>query len=132
MAYDSTGYWEPKSPSQHSSYGFATNNVAHWRPRGLPKSTAILGVPLYGYGFGKAFRKGDYAYAKILATDPGAEKLDQVGAPIWYNGIPTIMAKSRHVVEQGPGGVMIRSLDYDVPGERSLLSAIHKTLTATP
>ncbi len=128
MAYDATGSWSPNSPGQHSSFAFATNNVAYWIERGLPKSKAVLGVPFYGYGFGEAFGKGDYSYARILAAYPGAENKDQVGKTIWYNGIPTIQAKSRYVVEQGLAGVMIWSLDQDVPGERSLLSAIHQAL----
>jgi GH18 family chitinase len=131
MAYDGTGYWDPKMPGQHSSFEFTTNNVLYWLARGLPRSKAVLGVPFYGYGFGKAFRKGDYGYSKILAAYPGAEKRDEVGETIYYNGIPTIKAKSRYVVEQGLAGVMIWSLDYDVQDERSLLSAIHEGLTAT-
>ena len=130
MAYDGAGPWNPKAPGQHSSFEFATNNVAYWLKRGLPKSKAVLGVPFYGYGFGEAFRKGDYGYAKILAAYPGAEKSDQVGNMIWYNGLPTIRAKSRYVVEEGLGGIMIWSLDYDVKGERSLLTTIHETLNA--
>jgi len=132
MAYDGAGYWAPQSPGQHSSLAFATNNVAYWLRRGLPKSKAVLGVPFYGYGFGAAFRQRDYSYATIVATYPGADKLDQVGDSIWYNGMPTIKAKAKYALDQGLGGIMIWSLDYDVPGERSLLSVIHSTLTVHP
>jgi chitinase len=128
MAYDGAGYWSPNSPGQHSSMEFARNCVEYWLERGLPKSKAVLGLPFYGYGFGEAFRKGVYNYSKIVADYPGAENLDQVGSTIWYNGIPTIKAKTRYVVEQGLAGVMIWSLDNDVKGDRSLLSAIHNTL----
>jgi len=130
MAYDGAGPWSPQSPGQHSSFAFATNNVAYWLNRGLPKHKAVLGVPFYGYGFGEAFRKRDYSYKAILAEYPGAEKFDQVGKTIWYNGLPTIEAKSRFVKEHGLGGIMIWSLDYDVSDERSLLSVIHKSLAA--
>jgi GH18 family chitinase len=130
MAYDGTGPWSPQSPGQHSSFDFATNNLAYWVGRGLPKAKAVLGVPFYGYGFGEAARKRDYPYKGILAEYPGAEKFDQVGQTIWYNGLPTIKAKSRYVVERGFGGIMIWSLDYDVAGERSLLAAIHETLSS--
>ncbi len=130
MAYDGAGYWEPNAPGQHSSLDFARDNVTYWLARGLPKSKAVLGVPFYGYGFGDAFRKRDYPYSAIIAAYPGAENTDQVGNIIWYNGIPTIKAKSKYVVDQGLAGVMIWSLDYDVKGARSLLSAIHETLTA--
>jgi chitinase len=128
MAYDGAGYWSPNSPGQHSSMEFARNNVKYWLDRGLPKGKAILGVPFYGYGFGEAFRKGDYSYANIVAKYPGAENKDEVGDKIWYNGMPTIRAKSEFVVSEGLGGMMIWSLDYDVPGERSLLSTMYKVL----
>ena len=130
MAYDGTGPWSPQSPGQHSSFEFATNNVAYWISRGLAKDKAVLGVPFYGYGFGEAARKRDYPYKAILTEFPGAEKFDQAGNTVWYNGIPTLKAKSRYVLEQGLGGIMIWSLDYDVSGERSLLSAIHETLNS--
>lgn len=128
MAYDGAGPWNPKAAGQHSSFDFAKDNVAYWLERGLPKSKAVLGVPFYGYGFGDAFRKRDYSYSSIIASHPGAENSDQVGSTIWYNGIPTIKAKSQYVVDQGLAGIMIWSLDYDVKGERSLLSAIDETL----
>ncbi len=132
MAYDGAGHWDPKSPGQHSSMEFARNNVSYWLGRGLPKSKAVLGVPFYGYGFGDAFRKRDYPYAAIVAAYPGSENTDQIGSTIWYNGLPTIKAKAALVKEQGLGGVMIWSLDYDVKGDRSLLTAIHETLRAKP
>jgi chitinase len=132
MAYDGTGYWEPNLPGQHSSMEFATNNVKYWLDRGLPKAKAVLGVPFYGYGFGKAFRKRDYSYAAIIAAFPGAENTDQVGETIWYNGLPTIRAKARYAADQGLAGIMIWSLDYDVKGRQSLLSAIHDTLSEPP
>ena len=128
MAYDGTGNWDPSAPGQHSSMDFARSNVAYWLDRGVPKSKAVLGVPFYGYGFGTAFRNRDYPYSDVVATYPGAEKLDQVGSTIWYNGVPTITAKAKYVVDQGLAGVMIWSLDYDVKGDKSLLAAIDKAL----
>jgi GH18 family chitinase len=130
MAYDGAGYWNPKAPGQHSSMEFAMSNVTYWLSRGLPKTKAVLGVPFYGYGFGDAFRKRDYPYSEILASYPGAENSDTAGSTIWYNGIPTIKAKAQYVVDQGLGGIMIWSLDSDVKGEQSLLSAIHGVLNA--
>jgi len=129
MAYDATGPWEPKVPGQHSSVEFAKASIIYWLDRGLPKSKAVLGVPFYGYGFGKAFRNDGYSYAEIVATYPGAENLDQVGSTIWYNGVPTIREKARYVVDQALGGLMIWSVDSDAKGDKSLLSAIHGVLT---
>ena len=130
MAYDGAGYWNTNSPGQHSSMAFAQDSTAYWLKRGLPKSKAVLGLPFYGYGFAEAYRRGTYSYSAILAAHPGAENADQTGNTIWYNGIPTIKAKARYVLEEGLAGVMIWSLDNDVKGERALLSAIHETLIA--
>ncbi len=132
MAYDGTGPWDPKRAGQHSSFEYARTNVSYWLKRGLSKDKAVLGVPFYGYGFGEAFKKGDYPYSRLLKEFPGAEMKDEVSNTVWYNGIPTIRAKSRYVVENDLGGVMIWSLDYDVPGEKSLLSAIHSELAKRP
>jgi GH18 family chitinase len=132
MAYDGAGPWEPKAPGQHSSMEFASADVEYWLKRGLPKAKLVLGVPFYGYGFGADFRKGSYGYNEILKFHLGAENADQVGATIWYNGQATIRAKARYAVEQGLGGIMIWSLDYDVAGSRSLLTTIFDTLHALP
>jgi chitinase len=128
MAYDGAGYWSPNKPGQHSSMEFAKESVAYWLGRGLAKDKAVLGVPFYGYGFGDAFKKRDYPYATIVKDYPGAEKVDQIGSTIWYNGLPTIKAKTKYVLDEGLGGVMIWSLDNDVKGEKSLLLAIDQTL----
>jgi GH18 family chitinase len=128
MAYDGTGPWNLDRPGQHSSFEMAKNQVAYWLGRGLPKSKAVLGVPFYGYGFGKAAGGGEYPYKRILELHPGAEVLDQVGETIWYNGIPTIKAKAQYVMDEGLAGVMIWSLNHDVKGDKSLLSALHKVL----
>jgi chitinase len=130
MAYDGAGPWKPDRAGQHSSMEFAQASVGYWLQRGLPKSKAVLGVPFYGYGFGAAFRNRGYSYASLVSNYPGAERVDQIGNTIWYNGIPTIKAKAQYAVEQGLGGMMIWSLDHDVPDDRSLLSALYGTLTA--
>lgn len=124
MAYDGAGYWSPDRPGQHSSLEFAKESVDYWLKRGLPPAKAVLGVPFYGYGFGEAFKKRDYPYATILSQHPDAATKDQVGSTIWYNGIPTIQAKTRLALEKNLAGVMIWSLDLDVPGPESLLRAI--------
>ena len=129
MAYDATGPWAKDRPGQHSSFEHAKSSIAYWTGRGLPKSRAVLGVPFYGYGFGSAYRTRDYPYSEIVATYPGAEKADQVGATIWYNGLATMRAKAKYVVDQGLAGIMIWSIDADAAGNLSLLSAIHSDLT---
>ena len=101
MAYDGAGPWAPNRPGQHSSMEMARDSVSYWVGRGLPKAKAVLGVPFYGYGFGEAFRKRDYPYSAIVASYPGAENSDQAGNTIWYNGLTTIKAKAKYVVDEG-------------------------------
>ncbi len=128
MAYDAVGSWAPDSPGQHASLAFARATVAWWLQRGLSKTKLVLGVPFYGYGFGAAFRTENYSYREIVAAHPGASVVDQIGSTIWYNGIPTITAKTALVKAQGLGGIMIWSLDGDAPGQDSLLAAIAEEL----
>lgn len=128
MAYDATGTWDPNRHGQHSSMEFATEAVKYWTGRGLPKENAVLGVPFYGYGFGKAFRKSGYSYADVIGLFPEGHLTDQIGETIWYNGIPTIQAKAKLVMDQNLGGVMIWSLDQDVKGDKSLLTALDVVL----
>ncbi len=128
MAYDATGPWNPNKPGPHSSLEFAKSSTSYWLGRGLPKEKAVLGLPFYGYGFGPAFRADGYTYAEIVAAHPGAENLDQVGQTIYYNGLPTIRAKTQFVRAEELAGVMVWSVDQDAAGSRSLLSAIDGVL----
>lgn len=128
MAYDATGPWQPKKPGPHSSLEFAQANVDYWLQRGLPKAKLILGVPFYGWGFGKAFRENEYRYAELIKTYPEATRTDQVGDTIWHNSVPTIKAKAKLVREQALGGMMIWSLNSDAPGPDSLLSTIYEAM----
>jgi len=129
MAYDATGSWNPKEPGQHSSMEFAKDNVAYWLGRGLPKNKAVLGLPFYGCGFHDSTAR-PYAYNDIVSKYPGAEQKDEAGKTIWYNGIPTIKAKTKYAKDEQLGGVMIWSLDQDAKGDKSLLAAIHAARTA--
>ncbi|MEK7950083.1 glycosyl hydrolase family 18 protein [Luteolibacter soli] len=128
MAYDARGSWDPNAPGQHSSLEMAKEASKYWLGRGVPKEKAILGVPFYGYGFGKEFHDGGFGYSDILAKHPEASEQDQVGETIWHNGRPTIREKAKFVKDEGLGGVMIWSLDNDVKGEKSLLEALHGEL----
>ncbi len=129
MAYDATGPWNRNLPGPHSSMQFAQDSVAYWVGRQVSKSKLVLGVPFYGWGFGPAFTEGGYTFAQIVDKYPGSAVVDQTGDTIYYNGIPTIQAKTRWVAQQGLGGVMIWSLNQDAAGKNSLLSAIHQALT---
>lgn len=131
MAYDNTGPWAPDSPGQHSSLAAAKRQIDYWRTeRKVPAEKLVLGVPFYGRGFGKDFSNTAETYERIVSKHPGAEKQDQVGETIWYNGSPTIQAKTQYVLDEGLRGVMIWSLNQDAKGEKSLLKAIDETIHA--
>ncbi|MFZ0596397.1 MAG: glycosyl hydrolase family 18 protein [Flavobacterium sp.] len=129
MAYDATGPWQPGTPGQHSPYSMAVNQFNYWTGRGLPASKAIIGLPFYGYGFGASANQG-ISYANIVAQYPGAENQDQVGNTIYYNGIPTIKAKTTFAI-QNAGGVMIWELSQDAVGSKSLLTAVNQVITGS-
>jgi len=129
MAYDATGPWQPGTPGPHSPYSMAVNQFNYWTGRGLPASKAIIGLPFYGYGFGASANQG-ISYANIIAQYPGAENQDQVGNTIYYNGIPTIKAKTTFAI-QNAGGVMIWELSQDAVGSKSLLTAVNQVITGS-
>ena len=129
MAYDATGPWQPGNPGPHSPYSMAVNQFNYWTGRGLPASKAIIGLPFYGYGFGASANQG-ISYANIIAQYPGAENQDQVGNTIYYNGIPTIKAKTTFAI-QNAGGVMIWELSQDAVGSKSLLTAVNQVITGS-
>ncbi len=49
----------------------------------------------------------------------------------YYNGIPTIQAKTRIAMEKA-SGVMFWALDHDAQGEFSLVNAIYQTVHPNP
>jgi len=126
MAYDATGPWAPGNPGQHSPYSMAVNQFNYWTGRGLPASKAVIGLPFYGYGFGASANQG-ISFANIVNQYPGAENVDQVGNTIYYNGIPTIKAKTTFAI-QNAAGVMIWELSQDATGSKSLLTAVDQVV----
>ncbi|MBU2912898.1 glycosyl hydrolase family 18 protein [Reichenbachiella agariperforans] len=129
MSYDQTGPWTPNAPGQHSSYENAVYDIDYWKnTKKLSADKVVLGLPFYGYNFESATQIRSMVYRDIVAQYEGAEALDQVDN-IYYNGQPTIRAKSELALEQA-GGVMIWEITQDVSysDERSLLRTIHEVI----
>ena len=115
MAYDGG------DGEKHSSYDFAVNCALYWRDtRKMPAGKVVLGVPFYA-------RPSWASYDQILQSDPEAYNTDTSmvkGVTDYYNGIPTIKAKTVWAMEN-VGGIMIWELSQDTTDEsRSLLAAI--------
>lgn len=135
MAYDLTGPWAPHHPGPHSPYSFALQSLTYWKDQqGVAGDRLTLGVPFYGRSWDHGDTGQAFTYASIVAEDTIHAYLDQVGHR-WYNGIPTILAKTARAQAES-GGIMIWELGQDVLGVHehlSLLAAIDAQVSsATP
>ena len=115
MAYDGG------DGERHSQYQFAVDCGTYWKAtRGLPAHKVVLGVPFYA-------RPSWADYGTILATVPEASAGDHVlynGMEVYYNGVDTIMGKTRYAREN-LGGIMIWELTQDTAEKnKSLLQAV--------
>jgi len=132
MSYDKTGPWNLKNPGQHSPYAMAVDDLDYWNnARGIPKEKLSLGLPFYGYGFGPNAPE-EMSFKGITGKYPGSEKTDSVtvtgGGVVYYNGIPTIKAKTALALQKA-GGIMIWQLLQDASEDNSLLKVINETIT---
>lgn len=126
MVYDLTGSWAPNNPGPHSPYSFALNAIDYWQNQGVPKDKLTLGVPFYGYDFTNQNNVTSLTFGQIVAMNPDNAQTDQVGA-IYYNGIPTIEAKTALAMEE-LSGIMIWELGQDSFDEFSLLDKIYEVI----
>jgi GH18 family chitinase len=128
MSYDRTGPWRPQDPGDPSPFAMAVEDLDYWHNvRGIPKNKLVLGLPFYGYGFGKIDSPVvSMNYKQIVARYPD-ELSDTMhfsdSVVMYYNSIATIKRKTRLALQKG-GGVMIWQLLGDADGNRSLLSVI--------
>lgn len=87
----------------HATMAQFEAGLAYWQGRGLPPEKLVMGLPFYA-------RPGEILYRKIVAADPQAaytNTIDWQGAPIVYNGIPTIQTKTRLAgAHRDPGGLV--------------------------
>ncbi len=131
MSYDKTGPWTPHNPGPHSPFTMAEEDIRFWtQTRGLSKKKIILGVPFYGYQFGKDTIPA-WRYADIISSFPSAEEKDSVfvndGSIIFYNGKETIKKKTRLALQKA-GGIMIWQILQDAEGTGSLLNVIDEAV----
>jgi len=110
----------------HGSLEQFNLGLDYWLGRGIPPEKLVMGVPFYS-------RPGEIIYRKIVEADPAAawqDSIELAGAIQRYNGVPTMRAKTE-IALQRASGIMIWTVEYDAPGEASLLSAITETIRST-
>ena len=118
MAYD---MGTPGTP--HSTYEDALAGASHWETFGFPKSKIILGLPFYGRDGNWWYEPSYEPYDEIIAQYHPGPEVDEING-IYFNGINTIKAKTRYMVENDYGGVMFWEITEDTDDETSLLTAI--------
>lgn len=125
MVYDLTGPWAPNNPGQHAPYNWAVQCIQYWKNQGVPASRLTLGVPFYGYNFATS-PVSSFKFQSMVALDTAYAYLDQVDLR-FYNGIPTIQAKTQLALNE-VAGIMIWELGQDALNpalaQYSLLKAI--------
>ncbi|MFZ4477033.1 MAG: glycosyl hydrolase family 18 protein, partial [Saprospiraceae bacterium] len=124
MIYDRTGPFNPANPGQHAPYWWTEDCVQYWLDQNVPAQKLTLGVPFYGYDFGVSPVEA-LTYRYIVSLNTANAQLDQVN-DTYYNGIPTIKAKTQLALDQ-VAGVMIWEIGQDAFGTNqtySLLRAI--------
>jgi GH18 family chitinase len=117
MAYDGGG--------RHSTYEFAVEDVEKLKRQGVPAAKTLLGLPFYGRDVKS---RSESTYAQIFANHHPAPDANEVDG-VYFNGAAMIERKTRFARRNHLGGVMIWEIGQDVPGEASLLEAIHRGMT---
>lgn len=106
----------------HAPMQYALDSLDYWAARGLPQEKTVLGVPFYAH-------PGGIPYRNIVKNDPAAAQSDVFehnGVTVYYNGIPTMIAKTKLAMERA-SGIMFWTLESDSLDETSLLKAIFET-----
>jgi chitinase len=111
MAYDLTGPWAPDRPGPHSPLSLGPESIGYWLGQGARAEQLTLGLPFYGYDFGRRPDVGSFTFASMVAENTAYARLDQVGER-YYNGIPTIQLKTWGALQE-VAGVMIWELGQD-------------------
>lgn len=132
MSYDRTGPWRPQDPGDPSPYSMAVEDLDYWHnARQIPKNKLILGLPFYGYGFGKVDSPVISMNYKQIVTLYPEELSDTLNLPgntvMYFNNLATIKKKTKLAMQKG-GGVMIWQILGDADGKQSLLGVINSLI----
>ena len=117
MSYDAIGPSWGEPGSEHSTLAQAERDVALWRARGVPAERLALGVPFYGYGFGKYAPGGDFR-SLLAAHGDTVLTSDVIGSAcagcdyLTFNAQATIRRKAE-LARARAGGIMVWEVTQD-------------------
>ena len=135
MSYDAigTGWGEPGA--EHASVEQARKDIDLWLSRGVPREKLALGLPFYGYGYGRF--KPNYSFREIRDQFPEAALLtDVIGSRcagcsyVTFNGLPTLLEKAR-LARAKAGGIMVWEISHD-SDDHILIRSINQELARAP
>ncbi len=125
MQYDGQG-WDRDDIYQHASYKMSVFSTDIWlNTKGLNRSKAVLGIPLYGRnaaGAAKAYR--DF---ESQGLDVNEDKLTLGGVDYWINGITTVKQKTQ-LAKDRANGIMFWEFSFDSNNSNSLIQAANDQL----
>lgn len=132
MSYDSIGLSWGVPGSEHSTYATAERDVALWLARGVKRERLVLGVPFYGYGFGK-FAPGGGFNTLFLQHGQAVMTADVIGKAcagcdyVTFNSPATILRKSE-LARTRAGGIMVWEITQDTQDQllgRTIADALY-------
>lgn len=123
MAYDGAGY---KSNPNHASMVLTQDVIDYWlNQKGIPKSKAVVGIPMYG----KNPANAALTFRDMLrqGANPLENSFTISGTTYYYNGIPTVKDKTTLIKEKA-NGIMFWEFFQDVNGSNSLIKAANDAI----
>lgn len=121
MSYDAIGPSWGVPGSEHSTYAQAETDIALWLGRGVARERLALGVPFYGYGFGKSAPGGGFN-TLFAAHGDAVLTADLIGTAcagcdyITFNS-PATLKRKAELARRRAGGVMVWEMTQDTPDQ---------------
>ncbi|RYD59987.1 MAG: glycosyl hydrolase family 18 [Sphingomonadales bacterium] len=135
MSYDAIGPSWGQAGSEHSTEAQAERDIALWLARGVRRERLVLGVPFYGYGFGKHAPGGDFR-SLLAAHGESVLTADLIGKAcagcdyITFNS-PRTLGRKAALARAKAGGVMVWEISQDTQ-DQLLGRTISEMLFASP
>ena len=133
MSYDAIGLSWGQPGSEHSTYAQAERDIGLWRARGVKPERLVLGVPFYGYGFGR-YAPGGGFNTLFAAHGQAALAGDVIGRAcagcdyVTFNS-PATLKRKAELARERAGGVMVWEITQDT-GDQLLAKTISTALWA--